>query len=249
MVAQQRRNPTGELNRSANQTSQGRIQKSTSRKKNYYPNEGSPNTIRREENQDLEAREKKLGRDNTNARKEMPVKKGTLWWMTYMRCAQKNASNGDQDITNFTLPYLNYQDTQLLTMVGGLHYYQTAVDLLRDYYPTTTSVAILETYCMVKGKEKVLQNIHPHTPALIIASSQADTHFPLSKLPTQNFHAHTYHYYPGTQPSTLGTKSLSKTILSCTSTTSTAHIATPFNPTKSFCKISRLNSFSRPPQQ
>lgn len=89
MVAQQRRNPTGELNRSANQTSQGRIQKSTSRKKNYYPNEGSPNTntIWREENQDLEAREKKLGRDDTNARKEMPVQKGTLWWMTYMRCA------------------------------------------------------------------------------------------------------------------------------------------------------------------
>jgi hypothetical protein len=77
MVAQQRRNPTGELNRSANQTSQGRIQKSTSRKKNYYYHPEKTKTWRRE----------RRNSGDTNARKEMPVKKGTLWWMTYMRCA------------------------------------------------------------------------------------------------------------------------------------------------------------------
>ena len=132
-------------------------------------------------------------------------------------------------------------------MVGGLHYYQTAVDLLRDYYPTTTSVAILETYCMVKGKEKVLQNTHP-PPQL--SSSQAR---PIPISPYQNSLHRTsctyYHYYPGTQPSTLLSKSLYEDHPIVHITTSTAHRNPLINPTKSFCKISRLNSFSRPPQR
>lgn len=71
MVAQQRRNPTGELNRSANQTSQGRIQKSTSRKKTITQMKaaqmrGKPRPGGARE----ETRERRHKRSEGNARKE-----------------------------------------------------------------------------------------------------------------------------------------------------------------------------------
>jgi hypothetical protein len=72
MVAQQRRNPTGELNRSADQTSQGRIQKSTSRKKNYYPNEGAAQILSGERKTKTWRRERRNSGDTQTLGRKCP---------------------------------------------------------------------------------------------------------------------------------------------------------------------------------